>query len=289
MNIAIEEAKTSLREGNSGFGAVVVKDDGVISKAHDTDKTSNDPTAHAEITAVRRAAVKLNGKLDGCMLVSTHEPCPMCSTATVWSGIEKIAFGYSIQESLKQGRRRINITCKELFHRAGATVEILDGIRREECALLYNRHVRESIKQLRNASSEKLEQLADDLTKKRLDWFYKQDQRQVSENCLDAAYALFLEKLDITAEQAPIVKRQKDRLVIHSKNFCPTLEACKILNLDTRVVCKKLNEVPTQTLLQQLNPKLRFKRNYDAIRPFTPYCEEMILYEGNPILSPKPE
>jgi tRNA(Arg) A34 adenosine deaminase TadA len=281
MNIAIEEAKTSLKEGNSGFGAVIIKGSDLISKAHDTDKTSNDPTAHAEITAIRFAADKNKGDFSGCRLVSTHEPCPMCATAIVWAGIKKIAYGYSIQESLLQGRKRIDFSCKELFHRSGAKVEVLSDIKKEDCALLYNSQVRNSIEQLRNADSLKLAQLAADLTKRRVDWFYRQKINQVSDNCLDPAYRLFLEKLGIRAEEAPIVERRKDRLVIHSKNFCPTLEACKILDLDTRVICKMLSERPTQALLARLNPKLRFKRNYNSIRPFTPYCEEMIVVDDS--------
>ncbi len=71
--------------------------------------------------------------------------------------------------------------------------------------------------------------------------------------------------------------RQKTKIVIHSKNFCPTLEACKILGLDTREVCKELNEEPTQALLQQLDPRLAFTRNYNALRPYEEFCEEMII------------
>jgi tRNA(Arg) A34 adenosine deaminase TadA len=283
MDVAIEEAKKSLKEGNSGFGAVIIKDGDLISKAHDTDKTSNDPTAHAEITAIRLAAEKSNGDFSGCVLVSTHEPCPMCSTAMIWAGIKKIAFGYSIRESLQQGRRRIDLSCMELFQRSKAVVEIVGGLKKEDCALLYNDRVRKSVKQLRKADSARLEQLEEDLAKKRADWIAGQNLSPVSDNCLDAAYRLFLEKLDITAEEAPVVERNKGRLVIHSKNFCPTLEACKILDLDTRVICKKLTEGPTNELLGRLNPKLRFKRNYGSIRPFTPYCEEMIILEDTPI------
>ncbi len=279
IDIAIEEAKTSLKEGNSGFGAVITKDNDIISKAHDTDKTSSDPTAHAEMTAIRQAALINKGDFSGCTLVSTHEPCPMCSTAIIWSGIKQIAFGYSIQESIQQGRKRISLSCEELFHRSGASIEILSDVKKDDCALLYNRQIRKSIKQLRNVDSIKLELLAENLTKKRLDWFSKQKINQVSNDCLNSAYRLFLRKLGITAEEAPIVERQKDRVTIHSKNFCPTLEACKILDLDTRVICKKLNENPTQELLRQLNPGLRFERNYNNIRPYTPYCEEMIIMD----------
>ncbi len=78
MRVAIEEARISLREGNSGFGAVIIKGRDVISKAHDTDKTSGDPTQHAEMNVVRSAAGELGRDLSDCVLVSTHEPCPMC-------------------------------------------------------------------------------------------------------------------------------------------------------------------------------------------------------------------
>lgn len=279
IDVAIREAKKSLKAGNSGFGAVVIKDDVLISKAHDTDKTAKDPTAHAEITAIRMAASKLNGNFDNCMLVSTHEPCPMCSTAIVWAGIKQVAFGYSIQDSLNQGRKRIDLTCNELFKRAGVLIEIIDNVKKEECSLLYNDQVRKSINQLRNADADIIVKLSERLSKKRISWFHKQKIQQDAKDPLLAAYQLFLKKLGISADEAPIVEKQKNRLVIHSKNFCPTLEACKILDLDTRIVCKQLNEGPTQELLQQLNPNLRFKRNYNCLRPYKPYCEEMIIMD----------
>jgi tRNA(Arg) A34 adenosine deaminase TadA len=111
IDIAIEEAKKSLQEGNSGFGAVIIRDNLLISRAHDTDKISKDPTAHAEINAIRQASKQVNGDFSDCMIVSTHEPCPMCSAAIVWTGIKQVAFGYSIHDSLNQGRKRINLTC----------------------------------------------------------------------------------------------------------------------------------------------------------------------------------
>lgn len=281
MDIAINEAKKSLQEGNSGFGAVIIKDNVLVSKAHDTDNTSKDPTAHAEINVIRHASVQLDSDFSNCMLVSTHEPCPMCSTAIVWAGLKQIAFGYSIKDSLAQGRRRINLTCSELFKRAGASIEIITDVKKEECSLLYNNQVRKSIKQLRNVDSKELSHLADKLRNKRINWFKNQNIQCDNDDVLDTAYQLFLTKLGISAEEAPIVDKQDNKLVIHSKNFCPTLEACKILGLDTRDVCRQLNEEPTQALLQQLHPNLRFKRNYDSLRPFKPYCEEMIIKVEN--------
>jgi tRNA(adenine34) deaminase len=279
IDIAIEEAKQSLQDGNSGFGAVVIRDNNLVSKAHDTDSTSKDPTSHAEINAIRLASIKLKGDFNECMLVSTHEPCPMCSTAIVWSGIKQVAYGYSIADALNQGRKRINLTCNELFNRAGADIKISSDVKKSECSLLYNHQIRENIKQLRNADSNKLEALAANLKSKRISWFNTHQFQSDAKNPLDSAYELFLNKLGISSEEAPIVNRQENKLVIHSENFCPTLEACKILGMDTRDVCKKLNEEATQVLLQQIDSRLVFKRNYDAIRPYKPYCEEMIILE----------
>lgn len=280
IGIAIGEAKVSLKEGNSGFGAVIIKNNVLISKAHDTDTVTKDPTSHAEMSVIRQASQQLAGAFTDCMLISTHEPCPMCSTAIVWSGIGQIAFGYSIKDSLGQGRKRIDLTCEELFKRAEVEIEVIRDVNKQECSVLYNRQVRKNIEQLRGADSAKLAQLSEKLRDKRIRWFKEQNIQQDTEDPLHAAYLLFLQKLDIDADEAPIVDKQKNRLVIHSKNFCPTLEACKILDLDTRTICRELNEKPTQALLQQLNPGLLFKRNYNCLRPFTPYCEEMIIMEG---------
>jgi len=269
MDIAIAEAKVSLKEGNSGFGAAIVKEGTVVARAHDTDTTCIDTTAHAELNVIRLAAQNTKGTLSGCMLVATHEPCPMCSTAIVWSGITSIAYGYSIQDSLQQGRTRIDIPCTEIFARSGKAIKVLRGIKKEECGLLYHRKIRTSINELRDADSDALEKLADNLAQKRKEWFRKRNVQKISDDPLGAAYSLFLEKLGITAEQAPIVERHRDRLVIHSKNFCPTLEACRILDLDTREICKRLTEKPMQALLRELHPYLRFKRNYEKIRPMT--------------------
>lgn len=280
IDIALRKARESLKSGNSGFGAVVARDGVLVSAAHDTDKTSGDPTAHAEITAIRIAADRLGGDFSRCMLVSTHEPCPMCAAAALWAGIKQIAYGYSIRKAIAQGRRRIDLGCRELFRRAGASVEVTAGVHEAACAVLYDPKVRQSVKQLRNADPGTLSRLSESLRDKRIEWFKRQKIHRGSESdLLGDAYRLFLLKLGIDAADAPIAERSAHRLVIHSKNFCPTLEACTILDLDTRVVCRQLSETPTQALLQQLDPSLRFTRNYRCIRPYGPYCEEMISIE----------
>ena len=282
MVVAIEEAKISLQEGNRGFGAVIAKNSELIAKAHDSEITMRDSTAHAEMTVIRSASSKLGRDLSGCLMITTHEPCPMCTTAVLWSGITEIGYGYSIKEALKQGRKRIDLSCKELFKRAGKEIRVHEALLHDQCSVLYNKAVRDDIDQLRDADKQKLEALAEDLSKKRLRWYAEHGHRLTAggEDILQAAYRVFLQKLGITEDQAPIVQRDEKHLTLHCNNYCPTLEACNLLGLDTRFVCKYLTEKPTTDLIRQIHPKLRFTRNYYHIRPHSDYCEEMIILEN---------
>ncbi len=287
MKQAVEEAILSLREGNHGFGSVIIRGDEVISKAHDLEESNCDPTSHAEINAIKLASGRIGKNLEGCILLSTHEPCPMCSTAIVWSGINHIAYGYSIDESVRQGRRRINLTCEELFNRAGKAVRIDKNILSEQCGILYRQDVRNEIKKLRNITCEKLEFYNADSIKRRVEWFdeKKSTFRFISDNPADSAYKLLLHRFNIDSSEARIVEQSGSRIVFHSKNFCPTLEACKILDYDTRYICKQYNEGSTDALIKKIDSRLKFDRNYEKLRPYTDYCEEMIVFEQNEINS----
>ena len=278
MRKAIKEAEESLREGNNGFGAVIVKDGEIISSAHDREDTENDPTSHAEVNAIRAACEKLGKNLTGCILISTHEPCPMCAFAIAWSCIGEIAYGYSINDSIGQGRKRIAFPCKEAFHRAGIDVTVHEGILKEECSILYRRDVRKEIENLRYVSEQSLKILNEDSTVRRKKWFHenRSDFDIDSKDLLNSGYQLLLKRFGITAAEAPIVNKTDSQITFHSMNFCPTLQACRILGLDTRFICKRLNEASTDTLLKQIDSNLCFARNYDKLRPYTEYCEEMI-------------
>ena len=281
MRLAIDEAKISLKEGDKGFGAVIAVDGRIIARARDAEMSSADPTAHAEITAIRATAAKLGRDLSGCVMVSTHEPCPMCTAAALWSGISEIAYGFSIKEAIRQQRKRIDISCREIFKRAGKKLLVHPGVLNTECSVLYNRAVRDEINRLRGSDRARLEKLADALSARRLKW-YSENQSHLNvdgKDIIGGAYQLFTAKLGVAAKDAPVIRRDEKKLVLHSRNFCPTLEACKILNLDTRFVCRHLTEKPTTDLLRRLHPKLRFARNYDKLRPHTPYCEEMIVLD----------
>ncbi|MFN2232542.1 MAG: nucleoside deaminase, partial [Anaerolineae bacterium] len=74
-----------------------------------------------------------------------------------------------------------------------------------------------------------------------------------------------------------IVAWDERRMVTRWWNRCPTLEACQALGLDTRVICRLAYHGPVQAFLSRIEPRLRFDRNYDALRPHTPYCEEILF------------
>jgi len=95
MSLAKKEAEKGIKLNDGGpFGAVIIKDGVVISSAHNEVLSSNDPTAHAEVLAIRRASVYLNTHiLSGCELYTTCEPCPMCLSAIFWAGIRTVYYG----------------------------------------------------------------------------------------------------------------------------------------------------------------------------------------------------
>lgn len=94
MDIAIEEANIALKENEVPVGAVIVLGNVVIARAHNEVEQLKDPTAHAEILAIRRACKKLNScYLDECKIFVTLEPCSMCLKAIFLSKIKKIYFG----------------------------------------------------------------------------------------------------------------------------------------------------------------------------------------------------
>ena len=102
MKRAIELSIKSVNTGTGPFGAVIVKDDRIISEGYNTVTMTNDPTAHAEITAIRIACKNLNNfSLEGCDLYTTCEPCPMCLSAIYWARINKIFYANTRSDAQK--------------------------------------------------------------------------------------------------------------------------------------------------------------------------------------------
>lgn len=94
MKQAIALAKQSVAKGGGPFGAVIVRDGILVAKGSNCVTLNNDPTAHAEVSAIRKACKKLHAfDLSGCEIYTSCEPCPMCLSAIYWAHIDKIYYG----------------------------------------------------------------------------------------------------------------------------------------------------------------------------------------------------
>ncbi len=94
MRAAIQLSAEHMRAGHGGpFGAVIVRNDEIIATGWNQVTSTNDPTAHAEVTAIRAAGAKLNNFiLTGCVLYTSCEPCPMCLGAAYWSRVDRLVY-----------------------------------------------------------------------------------------------------------------------------------------------------------------------------------------------------
>lgn len=134
MRLALEEAK----KGDAPYGAVIVKDNQVVALAHNTVKRDSDPSAHAEINVIRNLTAQLqNPSLEGYTIYTTGEPCPMCATACVWTGISEIVYGASIEDLVSVNQSQINISCEEIIAKSFRKIKVQRGVLRQECLKLF--------------------------------------------------------------------------------------------------------------------------------------------------------
>lgn len=101
---AIELARENIGRGGKPFGAVVVKDGKIIATGVNQEQATNDPTAHAELLAVRAAGQALGTtRLEGCAVYASTHPCPMCLAAMRMAGVERVAYAYSNEDGEPYG------------------------------------------------------------------------------------------------------------------------------------------------------------------------------------------
>ena len=131
MGLALDEAAAAIEHGDVPVGAVVLRDGEVIAQRHNERERTGDPTAHAEVLALRDAAeVTGSWRLEGTTVVVTLEPCPMCAGALVAARVDQLVFGAA---DPKAG------ACGSLYNlcvdpRLNHEVEVVAGVRREEAA-----------------------------------------------------------------------------------------------------------------------------------------------------------
>ncbi|MFK4224410.1 tRNA adenosine(34) deaminase TadA [Streptomyces sp. NPDC019890] len=132
MRLALEEAERAVQSGEVPVGAVVLSRDGtVLAIGHNEREATGDPTAHAEVLAIRRAAAQLGEwRLSGCTLVVTLEPCTMCAGAIVQSRLDRVVYGARDEKAGAAGSLWDVVRDRRLNHRP----EVILGVLEQECA-----------------------------------------------------------------------------------------------------------------------------------------------------------
>ena len=140
MRLALEEARRCLEHGDVPIGAVVTREGEVLAAAGNERELAADPTAHAEILALRGAAAALGSwRLDGCTLTVTLEPCAMCAGAMVLSRVDRVVFGAADPKAGFAGSLGNLVQDPRLNH----SVSLTDGVLAEECGDLLRAFFRE--------------------------------------------------------------------------------------------------------------------------------------------------
>jgi guanine deaminase len=138
MRRALDEARENLPAMAGGpFGACLVRGDEVLAVAHNTVLKDLDPTCHAETTAIRLAARRLQSyDLSGCEIYSTTEPCPMCFAAIHWARIGRVIYGTAIGEVAQLGFNELTLGARQMQALGRSPVVIYPGFLADECRQL---------------------------------------------------------------------------------------------------------------------------------------------------------
>jgi len=134
MEVALAEARAAAAAGEIPIGAVILDGEGrTISRGRNRREELHDPTAHAEIVALRAAGEAVGGwRLGGCTLVVTLEPCPMCAGAAMMARVDRLVFGAWNEDYGAAGSRWDLVRDRRLNHR----VEVIGGVLAEECGAM---------------------------------------------------------------------------------------------------------------------------------------------------------
>lgn len=162
---ALKEAEKARDKGEIPIGAVIVKDGEIIGRGHNLTETEKDPTAHAEIVAIRQAGKMLGEtlgwrRLSGCSMYVTVEPCSMCAGAIVWARIEKLIIGTMDPKAGGCGSV-FNIVQEQRLNHQVEVFEIEEGSTKTRCQEI----VRDFFRELRNVKKNTKEQKSEDTKK----------------------------------------------------------------------------------------------------------------------------
>ncbi|MCM2374480.1 nucleoside deaminase [Aporhodopirellula aestuarii] len=142
MKAALKSAEEGVERGENPFGAAIFSPGGEqVAVAHNTARSTNNPSAHAEINAITEACKTLGSRnLQGCWLASTAEPCPMCMSASVLAGIRHIAFGANQIVVSEAGYGGLGVTGRELAQMFSCDVDVRGSVLGNDCITLLLRN-----------------------------------------------------------------------------------------------------------------------------------------------------
>ncbi|MGI8783497.1 MAG: nucleoside deaminase [Acidobacteriota bacterium] len=148
MRLAITEAEGARQAGDYAIGAVIVRDEKILASSGNRIRQGCDPTQHAEIVAIRLACARAGSShIDGAILYTTAEPCPMCAAAAIWARMGGIVSGSTIDDMAqfraKLGNsqwswRTVDLAARTVLEQGHPRLFLVEGFLREECVRLFH-------------------------------------------------------------------------------------------------------------------------------------------------------
>ena len=138
MKLAIDKCRAGIAAGQGPFGCAIARGDQLLSVAHNTVRSTTDITAHAEINAIRMACLQTGQIfLDGAVVATTCEPCPMCTAALHWARVEVVYFGATIQDAKLAGFNELRVAAADVLELGGSQVKLVSGVCAQPCQELF--------------------------------------------------------------------------------------------------------------------------------------------------------
>jgi tRNA(Arg) A34 adenosine deaminase TadA len=140
MQLAIDKCHHGLAAGQSPFGCAIARDGELLSCSHNTVVLTTDITAHAEVNAIREACREAgNIHLEGAIVATTCEPCPMCMAALHWARVDTVYYGATIADAAAAGFNELQLPAAELLRIGGSQLKLIPGVLEQECKELFTK------------------------------------------------------------------------------------------------------------------------------------------------------
>jgi len=138
MQLAIDKCRQGLAAGQSPFGCAISRNGELLSCSHNTVVQSTDITAHAEMNAIREACQAVGDIfLEGAVVATTCEPCPMCMAALHWARVDTVYYGATIDDADQAGFNELQLPAAELLKLGRSKLKLVPHILPEECKKLF--------------------------------------------------------------------------------------------------------------------------------------------------------